>query len=138
MADEKKTGNKKLIFITVGVILILVLSALLGVSYEIDHYIDTHTWATVRVSGEIDSDTSDAFSEEHEYLKGDRISFGNVILDITDITHDGTVIFSVEQGELFNKAGETISSDELKKGVTSEYKLNNGTVYFMVTSNRYE
>lgn len=138
MADEKKTKNNKLIFIIIGMILILVSSAIYIVVYEINYYVDTHTWATVSISGELSSDTSDAFSEEHEYLKGDKIVFGNVILYITDITHDGTVTFSVEQGELCNEAGETVKTAQIKKGVTSGYKLKNGAVSLTVSSNRYQ
>lgn len=137
MADVKNTKKKKII-ISVIVVLVSILTTVIFAVVEMNIYIDTHTWATVSISGEIHSDTADAFSEQYEYLKGDTISFGNVILDITDITHDGEVTFSVKQGNLYNDSGEAVSKDMLIKGVKSEYKLENGTVYLTVTANRYQ
>lgn len=137
MSDAKKSKKKKIIIIFVTV-LVLALSAVAVAVAEINKYIDTHTWATVSISGEINSDTADAFSEQREYLKGDRISFSNVILDITDITHNGEVTFSVEQGNLYNEMGEAIGKDTLTKGEKSNYKLDNGTVSLTVTDNRYQ
>lgn len=137
MSDAKKSKKKKIIIIVVTV-LVLALSAIVITVAEINKYVDTHTWATVSISGEINSDTADAFSEQREYLKGDSISFGDVILDITDITHDGEVTFSVKQGNMYNESGESVGKDTLTKGVKSNYKLNNGTVSLTVTDNRYQ
>lgn len=95
--------------IIAAVLVLALLMTLFIVS--INHYFDTHTWATICISGEINSDTFDSFAEEHEYLKGDNIEFGNVILVITDI---------------------------IVKGVKANYKLNDGTVYLIVNSNRYQ
>lgn len=137
MSDAKNSKKKKII-ISVIVVLLSILTTVIYVVVEMNVYIDTHTWATVSISGEIHSDTADAFSEQHEYLKSDSISFGNVILDITDITHDGEVTFSVKQGNLYNDTGEAVTKDTLTKGVQSIYKLDNGTVYMTVTANRYQ
>lgn len=138
MSDAKNSKKKKIIITVVIAVLVLVLAAVLLAVIEINKYIDTHTWATVSISGEIHSDTADAFSEQHEYLKGDSISFGNVTLDITDITHDGEVTFSVEQGNLYNNTGEAVTKDTLTKGEMSSYKLDSGTVSLTVTANRYQ
>lgn len=67
-----------------------------------------------------------------------HIKIGNVILNITDISHDGTVSFSVQQGELYNEEGETIDADTIFKDAKSNYKLHNGFLSLNVTSNRYQ
>lgn len=136
MNHKSHKRNKIMIAIIIFVLVFALLTTLFIVS--IRHYLATHTWATISVSGEINSDTSDAFIEEHEYLKGDTIAFGNVILVITDITHDGTVAFSVQQGNLYNDAGEIVDADIIEKGVKEYYKLNDGTASIVVTSNRYQ
>ena len=46
-----------------------------------------------------------------------------MILVITDITHDGTVTFSVQQGNLYNEAGEDVNTDIIVKGVKANYKF---------------
>lgn len=105
---------------------------------SINKYVDTHTWATIRITGEIKSDTSDSFVYEHEHLKGDTITIGSAILLITDISTDGTVEFSVKQGYLYNEAGKSIYSDTIVKNTKSNYKLNDGYVSLTVISNRYQ
>lgn len=135
--EVKSMKTKKIITAIIAAVLVLALLTTLFI-VSINHYFDTHTWATIYISGEINSDTFDAFAEEHEYLKGDNIEFGNVILVITDITHDGTVTFSVQQGNLYNEAGEVVNTDIIVKGVKANYKLNDGTVYLIVNSNRYQ
>ena len=130
-----KSKRFKIIIIILAVILtFLIVSAIKSVN----KYIDTHTWATISITGTINSDTSGSFNYEHEYLKGDIIKIGNVILNITDISHDGTVSFSVQQGELYNEEGETIDADTIFKDAKSNYKLHNGFLSLNVTSNRYQ
>ena len=132
--EVKSMKTKKTITAIIAAVLVLALLTTLFI-VSINHYFDTHTWATIYISGEINSDT---FAKKHEYLKGDNIEFGNVILVITDITHDGTVTFSVQQGNLFNEAGEVVDTDIIVKDVKANYKLNDGTVYLIVNSNRYQ
>ena len=103
---------------------------------SINHYFDQNTRATILVSGEIHSDTADAFVEEHEYLKGDRITFGTVILEVTQIEHDGTVSFSVKQGRLYDEAGNEIRTGILSRGEKVRYRIENGQVFLSVTGNR--
>ena len=57
-------------------------------------------------------------------------------LYITDISTNGTVTFSVQQGYLYNEAGKNIDEDTIFKGSKSNYKLNNGVVSLTVTDNR--
>ena len=135
MGIERKK-NKRIIIILAAVFIVAFL--IFSVIKSINKYVDTHTWATIRITGELNSDTADSFDEEHEYLKGDAITIGNVILDITDISTNGTVDFSVKQGHLYNEAGKTIDSDNIIKKTKSNYKLDNGYVSLTVTDNRYQ
>lgn len=133
-----KSNKRNVLFI--GIIVVVMVLAILAVIFitSINHYFDTHTWATVSVSGEINLDASDAPVKEQEYVKGDNIILGSVILKITDITHDGTVTFSVQQGNLYKEAGGAVNSDTLVKGVKANYKMDEGTVSLIVNSSRYE
>ena len=128
--------KKRNIIIAAVVLILSFLTA--SVIMSINKYTDTHTWATIRITGEINSDTADSFDEEHEYLKGDNITIGNNILVITDISTDGTVKFSVKQGHLYNESGKTVDSDTIIKKTKSNYKLDNGYVSLTVTDNRYQ
>lgn len=134
-----KTKSKRNKIIIAILVAFFILSALTVFSImSINKYIDTHTWATICVKGTIDQDNTDSFNFEREYLKGDAIAFGNVILDITDISHDGTVTFSVRQGDLYNETGKNIDGDTISKDAGSDYLINNGSVSLTVTNNRYE
>lgn len=136
MNSKRNKRNAVIVWIIAAAALLAALITVAVIS--IDHYIDTHTWATVYITGEINSDTSDAFAEEHEYLKGDKISFAGITLKITDITHDGTVTFSVERGDLYNDYVEAVDSDIITKDENKHYKIDNGTVYIRVIGNRYQ
>ena len=64
--------KKRIIRVFVIFAILLAITAIISV-HGVKRYIDTHTWATISISGENHSDTYDAFNEEHEYLKKDRI-----------------------------------------------------------------
>lgn len=130
------TKKKKIIISVIAAVFIIIGLATFAV-WEIQHYMDRNTWATVRVTRTAQSDTADAFEGEQECLKGDTLSFAGVILRITDIRHDGTVSFSVEQGKLLNENGAAVSSGMLVKKTGTDYRLDNGYVTLTVTSNRY-
>lgn len=134
---KMKTKRNKAIIVIIAAVFILTFLAVSTI-VSINKYIDTHTWATIRITGEIGSDASDSFDFENEYLKGDDIEIGNVILDITDISHDGAVSFSVREGELYDEAGEKVFSATIVKDVKSNYRLNNGAVCMTVNDNRYQ
>lgn len=101
-------------------------------------YMDTHTWATITVSGEVHAETSDAYVETHEYLQGERISFDSVSLEIKDITHDGTVDFQVVRGHIYDESGKEVREGTLYEGKKQYYKINNGVFDINVDSSRYE
>ncbi len=131
MSKRKKKG-------IIGLILILLFAGMASCAVvSINHYFDRNTWATILVSGEIHSDTADAFVDEHEYLKGDRITFGTVILEVTQIEHDGTVSFSVKQGRLYDEKGNEIHTGTLSREGKVYYRIENGQVSLSVTANRY-
>lgn len=127
--------RNKIIIIAVVFLLALITASVIR---SVHKYVDTHTWATIRMTAEINSDTPDSILYEHEYLKGDNIVIGNVTLAITKISTDGTVTFSVQQGELYNEAGKSIDADTIFKNAQSNYKLNDGVMSLTVTSNRYQ
>lgn len=126
-------NNKRKRFLIIGVATLILAFLAISVVRSINKYIDTHTWATIHVFCKSSSDVTETFDYEHEYLKGDTITLGNVKLDITDITTDGTVTFSVYQGELYDENGEVIDADTIYKDTKSNYKLNNGVVSLTVT-----
>ena len=130
------TKMKKLL-IGFGIAVFLLFAAGMLFSFSVRRYMDRNTWATVSVTGEIHSDTDEAFAEEHEYLKGGSILFEDVILRVEKITHAGTVTFSVKQGTLCSEAGETVTTGVIERDVQSHYRLNNGSVTLTVTNNRY-
>ncbi len=133
--DNKIKKIKKIVLT-----IVITLAALITVLtvFSVNKYIDTHTWATIDVYGEVHSETDDAFSQRTEYLKGDHISFGNVTLEITDIKTDGEVSFTVIRGNLYDEHRESVINDTLTKNTKSRYLLDNGTVNLMVTDSRYQ
>ena len=135
MSTAKKRKRFIIIIIT-AVLISAFLTALVIIS--IKKYSDTHTWATIRIAGSTDPASSGSFDYLNEYLKGDSIVVGDVILEITDISIDGTVAFSVRQGDLYNGSGKTIEADTVIKDVKSNYKLDNGAFSLTVTDNRYQ
>ena len=130
------TKKKKIIIIISAITLVLAALVVVAVM-AVHHYMERNTWATIRAAGTRMGDTADAFESEQECLKGDTLSFAGVILRITDIRHDGTVSFSVEQGKLLNENGAAVSSGMLVKKTGTDYRLDNGYVTLTVTSNRY-
>ncbi|MBR6328871.1 MAG: hypothetical protein IKR68_04395 [Lachnospiraceae bacterium] len=101
-------------------------------------YTDTHTWATVTVSGTDNGETADAYYYQQECLKNDQISIGTLTLVVTDIKHDGTLSFSVKNGELKNYNGETITSDVLQYGVQKNYSHDTHSFSLCITDKRYQ
>ena len=128
-------AKNKIIISIVAVVFILAFLAVSAIR-SINKYVDTHTWATIHVTGESSSIASGSFDHKHEYLKGDIIDIGNVKLYITDISTNGTVTFSVQQGYLYTEAGQPIVEATIFKGSKSNYKLKDGVVSLTVTDNR--
>ncbi len=137
--SSNQTNNKvQKVIVILTIIILLFAGGVIIVVREMNHYVDTHTWATVRVTGEMHSDTDDAVYEEHEYLKGDYISFADVSLMITNITNDGDVSFSVQRGHLYNTQKQEIKSDTLHRAVNTAYATDTGSISLQVTNNRYQ
>jgi hypothetical protein len=129
--------KKRIIRVFVIFAILLAITAIISV-HGVNRYIDTHTWATISISGENHSDTYDAFSEEHEYMKGDHISTGDLSLLITKIRHNGDVTFKVERGSLYDGNGEKIKSDTISKNKKITYRTDNGNIQLNVISVGYE
>jgi len=131
------TKKKKIIIISTIVAVFIIIGLIVFGVWEIQQYMDKNTWATIRVTGAAQSDTADAFEGDQECKKDDTLSFAGVRLRITDIRHDGTVTFSVEQGKLLDENGAAVTSGKLVLHEKADYKLTNGWVQLTVTSNRY-
>ena len=131
------TKKKKIIIISTIVAVFIIIGLIVFGVWEIQQYMDRNTWATIRVTGAVQSDTADAFEGDQECKKDDTLSFAGVRLRITDIRHDGTVTFSVEQGKLLDENGAAVTSGKLVLHEKADYKLTNGWVQLTVTSNRY-
>lgn len=129
--------KKRIIRVFVIFAILLAITAIISV-HGVNRYIDTHTWATISISRENHSDTYDAFSEEHEYMKGDHISTGDLSLLITKIRHNGDVTFKVERGSLYDGNGEKIKSDTISKNKKITYRTDNGNIQLNVISVGYE
>lgn len=128
-------NKKKKIMITIIVVISLLVFVGLFFMISIHRYIDTHTWATIKITGEVNTNT---FESEQECLKGDTVSIGNVVLRVTDITHEGEVSFKVEQGKLMDSAGNSIDEVTLTKEDNKEFRLDNGYFNITVISNRFQ
>ena len=130
--------RKGKLWITLGVLLGFVLICIVILNGQVEEYIDTHTWATVTISGLGENGFSDDYNQQKECRKGDRISIGNVTLLVENVTHKGTVSFSVKQGEFTDESGNVISKDELILKTEKNYRVGNDVFSLCVTSNRYE
>ncbi len=101
-------------------------------------YIDTHTWAAIRVVEEVNAETSDVFSDSNEYLKGDKIYLDSATLLIEEITHEGVVTISVSGGITDAVTGEAVSRFIINCGESYSFKEENGSATIFVESSRYE
>lgn len=118
---------------------VCVLAALTAMGIiSMQKYIDTHTWATVAINGTRDAKTADAYSEQHEYLKGDQISVGTLTLTVTGISHAGTVQFTVKNGTLTDAGGNEIKKDVLEENIQKEYTSGDDHFSLCVVSHRYQ
>lgn len=128
----------KTVIIIIAILFGLIMLGCFLVYCSVRKYIDTHSWATITVSGEVNAETSDAFMETREYLQGEIIAFDSVSLEIKDITHDGTVDFIVVHGHIYDESGKEVREDTIYKGEKEYYKINHGTFCISVDSSRYE
>lgn len=134
----KRKRILKIVIIIIAILLGLIMLGYFLLYRSVRKYIDTHSWATITISGEVNAETSDAFMETREYLQGEIISIDSVSLEIKDITHDGTVDFIVVQGQIYDESGKEVREETLYKGKKERYKINNGAFYINVDSSRYE
>ena len=132
---EEKEKSKRLKNLLIAIIAIAIIVVLVIV--PISRYFENNTWATIRITGESHTDTDEAFYEDRECLKGDRISMGNISLEITQITHDGDVYFDVVRGTITDNRGNEINQDSLTKGVKKDYKSKDIVFSLEVIGNRY-
>ncbi|MBR2284149.1 MAG: hypothetical protein IJ874_07000 [Ruminococcus sp.] len=96
------TKDKKFFLIFV-IAVVLAAAAVVYCIYEIRRYVDTHSWATIRISEYVQTENGDIFSgpqSSREVLKNDVLTVlsGEYAADITidKVTHDGTVTMSFD------------------------------------------
>lgn len=131
-------SKKKLKILLAVLIPVAVIAILVGVVYSsLKQYHDRNTWAVVSVSGSVSGETDDAFEEQKELLKGETLVFENVILEVTNVDHDGTISFIVKQGNLYDESGDSVKKLTLNKGEKVRYRIDGGSVYLEVISNYY-
>ena len=145
MEEQVKVKNTKRIIILIVACLLVVVIAFYFVIYKpIIKYMDTHTWATIRITGTtVISEISDAIEEDKEFLKYDTYSLHNTTLIIEDITHDGEVTIKFEPEVNNSDTGELIGVAVIDKNDVLNIKevCSNGdsaTWQLRVTSNRYQ
>ncbi|MDD5998139.1 MAG: hypothetical protein PUC55_00345 [Lachnospiraceae bacterium] len=135
---EKKKSIKKIVAIIVGIVIILAAIFYFAFYSPVRKYIDTHTWATIRIVEEVNAETSDVFVDSKEYSKGDTVSLDSVTLLIEEITHDGVVTISGSEEVTDSRTGEAVSSFTINCGESCSFKEKNGSVTIFVDSSRYE
>lgn len=135
---EKKKSIKKILAIIISILVILAAIFYFTLYRPIMKYMDTHTWATIRIVEEVNAETSDVFVDSEEYLKGDKIYLDSVTLLIEDITRKGVVTISSSEEVTENITGEAVSSFTIKCGESYSFKEKNGSVVIFVESIRYE
>ena len=108
MEVKKKNSKRNIIAMTIIMLIILVFSLFLY--KQVTKYFDTHTWATLQVSGTVMSETADAVEERREFLQGDTYSLHNTEVIIMDITHDGEVTMKFEPAVINSETDEQIET----------------------------
>lgn len=132
------SGNlKKIVAVIIGVIVILMMLGFV-LFMSVRRYIDTHTWATIRVVEAIDAETNDVYNDSREYLKGDEIPLKSGTLLIEGITHEGTVEISSSDGVADSNTGKEVHQFTIRCGESYSFKEEKGVVTVYVVSNRYE
>lgn len=134
--------KKKTVIIIASVVIVLsVLFGLFVMVFLVNPYftyINTHTRATVTIKGELQSDATGDFELTQEYLQGDTITVGEVTVLITDIGSEGTVDLKVQSGNLYDSEGNQVKKFSINPDKQAHFTMDDGTVNFMVISNRYE
>lgn len=138
----KKKSKKKIVLVVLGVFLITVFGIGLALFLYAKHYMDTNTWATIRFTGTVESDTLDEYEESREFLKGDTYQLHNTTVTIEDITHDGEVTIEFKPAVQNADTGEEIKSAVIDKnnGLNIKEICANGdsaSWQLRVTGNKY-
>ncbi len=143
MEDKvKKKSKKKIIFVVLGVFLIAMLGIYIWGYISIKHYMETNTWATVWITGTVESDTIDAIDESREFLKGDTYQLHNTKITIGDITHDGETKLYFDPEVINADTGEAVKAVVIDKnnGINIKELCTDGesaSWQLRVTNNRY-
>ncbi len=96
--------------------------------------LQTEYIAVITLQGENHAEVDEAFLQDYDCRKGDVISFGDVGLEITDISSDGNVSFNVRYGKLYTQEHEPVQNGILVRSDNMHYRTENGTVALSVTN----
>ncbi len=131
----------------VSIVLILGVIFTGVVTYGIHDYMLKNTWATLKVTGDdyIETSTDEDYVNpssgivvlEQEYLSHETIKICDTRLYIDKISHDGTIEFTVEDGQFKDESGKQVKKGVFKLGVESDFVIGSDTYTFTVTDNRY-
>ena len=131
----------------VSIVLILGVIFTGVVTYGIHDYMLKNTWATLKVTGDdyIETSTDEDYVNpssgivvlEQEYLSHETIKICHTSLYIDKISHDGTIEFTVEDGQFKDESGKQVKNGVFKLGVESNFVIGSDTYTFTVTDNRY-
>ncbi len=105
--------------ILIAAVIFILLVAGVGISLVISlkQYNESHTWVKLRIGGSVQTETSDAYEQTEEFLKGEAHQLHVTRVTIENISRDAnnkrTVTLSFEPA-VVNEAGETISQVQLK------------------------
>ncbi|MBQ4231673.1 MAG: hypothetical protein II699_00200 [Lachnospiraceae bacterium] len=138
---------RKTVLKIVSIVLILGVIFTGVVTYGIHDYMLKNTWATLKVTGDdyIETSTDEDYVNpssgivvlEQEYLSHETIKICDTSLYIDKISHDGTIEFTVEDGQFKDESGKQVKKGVFKLGVESNFVIGSDTYTFTVTDNRY-
>lgn len=116
MKEQVKVRNTKKNIIVILALLLLGVIAFYFVIYRpIIKYEDTHTWATIRVTGAVETEASDVLEESREFLQGDTYQLRSATVSIKDITTAGEVTIKFEPEVNNLDTGELIAEAVIGK-----------------------
>jgi len=121
--------------IFLGIIVVLIVLAL----FSLNRYHNRNTWATLSIT---DMNTGNLI-KERECLKGYALTVDDAVICIGRIEHDGSLVFSVTGGALYDESGNEIT--EFTMAPDTGYSFTNKapgaddckTFLFQITSHRY-
>jgi len=138
--EGKVMKNKKSLYLLVAFILIVLFCTF--VLIQIEKYLDTHTWATVKINAGWINENGEQVDAggSKELLKGDKIDSYLGFFTVIDISHDGTIVINLNSDEFSDENGNEVLTDIIHLNETKTYYDGSKDKYTSITviSNRYQ